>query len=84
MINISVETWLLGYFTGSFLLLNTILLIGKKFFFKTKTSSSLCLDHFKNVIRSHLRLEKIIAESKNRMDEYNKKGVIFYVYYNYM
>jgi len=39
-------------------LLNTILLIGKMFIFKTKTSSSLCLDHFKNVIRSHLRLKR--------------------------
>jgi len=53
---------------------NTILLIGKMFIFKTKISSGLCLGHFKNVIRSHLCLEKIIAESKNKLDEYNKKN----------
>jgi len=64
---ITPQTIVLCHFTGSFLVLNTILLIGKMFIFKTKISSSLCLGHFKNVIKSHLLLEKITAESKNKI-----------------
>jgi len=35
-LTITPQTIVLGHFTGSFLLLNTILLIGKMFIFKTK------------------------------------------------
>ena len=54
-------------------IINTIILLGKIFIFKTQSRMNLNLSFFKNTVRKQFLLEKIIATNQCKVVPHNKK-----------
>lgn len=54
-------------------IVNTIILLGKIFIFKTQTKTLLNLAFFRNKVRCQFLLEKIIASNQDKIEMHNKK-----------
>ena len=54
-------------------IMNTIILLGKIFIFKTQSRINLNISYFKNVLRNQFLLEEIIATNHCKLEQHNMK-----------